>query len=336
MKTFFRILLIGLLGGLNPGAFDAAATLEVGASVQIHATADFDVPLAAHGTWIEVGSLGRCWRPAGVAVEWRPYCYGTWVWTDCGWYWESDEPWAWACYHYGYWADDPEFGWVWVPGIEWGPAWVSWRVGGGFIGWAPLPPPGFSVSIAAPSLFVFVDSRHFVEPIRPSRVIVNNTTIINQTTVINNIRRENRTFSGGTSQRVVINDGPGVDPIQKATGKTVSRVPIRTAVRQTPVPSTLKHEPLQPTGRQTQPTVHEQPRPSPAQNQPPGRISEPAREQTAPPDTPPKERVAPPAEHPARPEAPPATRPDRGHGSDKEPGHGPDKERGRGHDKDAP
>ena len=33
-------------------------------------------------------------------------------------------------------------GWFWVPGREWGPAWVSWRTGGDSIGWAPIPPRG--------------------------------------------------------------------------------------------------------------------------------------------------------------------------------------------------
>ena len=71
------------------------ADLEVGASVQIHAKAEFDAPLAAHGNWVQVGPYGRCWRPARVGLEWRPYCSGEWVWTDCGWYWSADEPWAW-------------------------------------------------------------------------------------------------------------------------------------------------------------------------------------------------------------------------------------------------
>jgi hypothetical protein len=31
-------------------------------------------------------------------------------------------------------------GWVWVPGTRWAPAWVSWRSGDGYYGWAPLPP----------------------------------------------------------------------------------------------------------------------------------------------------------------------------------------------------
>src|SRR6185436_20017344 len=128
MKTHLNILTLALLGGLTLGSWNARADLEVSTSVRISAVAQFHAPLTPHGSWIEVGSYGRCWRPSGIAVSWRPYCYGSWAWTDCGWYWESDEPWTWACYHYGSWVVDSHHGWVWVPGIEWAPAWVSWRI----------------------------------------------------------------------------------------------------------------------------------------------------------------------------------------------------------------
>ncbi len=57
-----------------------------------------------------------------------------------GWTWVSDEPWGWATYHYGRWVNIVGTGWVWIPGHTWAPAWVSWRYGGGYCGWAPLPP----------------------------------------------------------------------------------------------------------------------------------------------------------------------------------------------------
>src|SRR5574341_695076 len=115
MKTLTTVLTIGLAGALTLGALPALADFEVSAGVQIHATADFHAPLAPQGVWVEVGSYGRCWHPAHVVVGWTPYCVGHWVWTDCGWYWASDEPWAWACYHYGWWTLDPVYGWIWVP-----------------------------------------------------------------------------------------------------------------------------------------------------------------------------------------------------------------------------
>ena len=70
--------------------------------------------------------------------------YGHWVYTDeWGWYWVSDDDeddWGWVTYHYGRWAFDRRLGWFWVPGDEWAPAWVDWRYGGDYVGWAPLPP----------------------------------------------------------------------------------------------------------------------------------------------------------------------------------------------------
>jgi len=103
--------------------------------------------LSPYGEWISVGADLYGWRPQRVAADWRPYTYGRWVWTDDGWYWASDEPWGWAAYHYGRWYYDDYYGWVWIPGYDWAPAWVEWRYGGDYIGWAPLSPYAvFSVS----------------------------------------------------------------------------------------------------------------------------------------------------------------------------------------------
>ncbi len=236
MKTWLNSVVIGFVGALCLGVFSTRADVVISSSVQITAKADFYAPLSAHGVWVEVDNYGRCWRPASVAVEWQPYCYGHWVWTDCGWYWASDEPWGWACYHYGYWVRHPYYGWVWISDTEWAPAWVSWRVGGGYIGWAPLAPRvGLFVSVPAPPFF-FVEIGRFHEPVRPSTVIVNNTTIINKTTVINNMKSETRSVGGSAPRKVMINEGPGFAAIEKATGQKVRQVPIHEAMRQTPVP----------------------------------------------------------------------------------------------------
>src|ERR1044071_3372303 len=221
----------------------ARAELEVGASVQIHAKAEFEAPLAPHGTWVEVGSYGRCWRPAHVGVEWRPYCSGEWVWTDCGWYWSSEEPWAWACYHYGWWAYCPAFGWVWVPQVEWAPAWVSWRVGGGYIGWAPLPPQGIVFARhPEPDHFVFVGTASFGAYVRPSSVIVKNSVILSHTTELGGVTRESHAVAGSASQKVMVNHGPALDTVQKATGRTFTPVPIQEAARRTASRTPNGHE----------------------------------------------------------------------------------------------
>jgi hypothetical protein len=227
----------------------ARADLEVSATVQIHAKAEFEAPLSTHGTWVEVGSHGRCWHPAGVAVQWRPYCTGEWVWTDCGWYWQTDEPWGWACYHYGYWVVDPVYGWIWVPGVEWAPAWVSWRVGGGYVGWAPLPPPGFFFAARPkPEVFVFVNSGHFADPVRPATVVVRNNVIFSKTAEVGGVKREARTATGSGSQRVMVNQGPKIEEVQKATGKTFQPVPIQEAARRTTMTASYKRGGNEPKG----------------------------------------------------------------------------------------
>ena len=53
---------------------------------------------------------------------------------------DEEADWGWVTFHYGRWAHDQRLGWFWVPGDEWGPAWVDWRRGDDFVGWAPLPP----------------------------------------------------------------------------------------------------------------------------------------------------------------------------------------------------
>ncbi len=97
-----------------------------------------DSDLDSNGSWIYVSSYGGwAWRPY-VAVGWRPYYHGSWVYGPSGCLvWVSDEPWGWVPYHYGRWAYDPGYGWFWMPGAGYAPAWVYWMYGSGYIGWAP-------------------------------------------------------------------------------------------------------------------------------------------------------------------------------------------------------
>ncbi len=95
------------------------------------------------GSWIQTNDYGYVWQPNVNDPNWAPYTEGHWVYTSDGWTWASDEPWGWATYHYGRWVNLDQIGWCWVPGYTWAPAWVSWRYGGGYCGWAPLPPDSF-------------------------------------------------------------------------------------------------------------------------------------------------------------------------------------------------
>ncbi|MGA3285642.1 MAG: DUF6600 domain-containing protein [Verrucomicrobiota bacterium] len=173
-------------------------------SVEIRAESDFYEPLTPYGRWEVVGSYGRCWIPGRVEADWRPYSDGYWQRTDAGWYWVSDEPWAWATYHYGRWNLSADFGWYWVPQTQWAPAWVSWHSGGGYIGWAPLYPS--DVRVISPRAYVFVEERHFIEPVSRATVVVNNTTIINKT---------------------VINEAPATAAIEKSSGRKIQAVPVQ-------------------------------------------------------------------------------------------------------------
>jgi hypothetical protein len=138
--------------------------------------------LADHGYWVRYEPYGFVWIPTVVSADWAPYTHGRWIYTDrFGWYFVSDEPFAWAAYHYGRWGFDPDIGWFWVPGTTWAPAWVAWRAGPDYVGWAPLPPrrDGVRFTFAVdfgrrdipPPYWHFVPVRQFVAP-RLETVIV--------------------------------------------------------------------------------------------------------------------------------------------------------------------
>ena len=161
--------------------------------------------LQPYGDWVQVSGYGYCWHPSGVDENWAPYTDGYWAYTDDGWTWVSYEDFGGITYHYGRWTRVEDEGWVWVPGTEWAPAWVSWRSSDDYVGWAPLPPEahwrvgvGFGGGVDAqfdigPGFYSFVDVHHFGEP-ELRQVIVNreqNITIINRTTNITNITVNN-------------------------------------------------------------------------------------------------------------------------------------------------
>ncbi|MFO0576953.1 MAG: DUF6600 domain-containing protein [Polyangia bacterium] len=137
---------------------------------------DFRDALMPYGSWLETAQYGQVWipSPASTGQDFQPYLSnGRWVFTDYGWTWVSEYSWGWAPFHYGRWVTLQNHGWAWVPGRVWGPAWVHWRAGGGYVGWAPLPPRG--VRIAPPvvgarfSPWCFVPTTYITAP-RLSRV----------------------------------------------------------------------------------------------------------------------------------------------------------------------
>jgi len=94
--------------------------------------------LESYGAWHYYARYqSYVWRPYYVDNYWIPYTYGRWNWYPCGWTWISSYSWGWIPFHYGWWDLTPLWGWVWVPGTYWSPAWVYWAAGPHYIGWAP-------------------------------------------------------------------------------------------------------------------------------------------------------------------------------------------------------
>jgi hypothetical protein len=178
--------------------------------------------LAPYGQWVDDPAYGQCWVPAHVASGWRPYSDGYWAYTDYGWTWVDYAPYGWAVYHYGRWVLDPYYGWLWVPGTVWAPAWVAWRASDDWIGWAPLPPGGstFAVSFTTGSIpadrWCFVPTRDVFDRdlrgrIRPA---YDNVAFVRSTSIATRFStRGGRTMNLGVSP----------DVIQRRTGRPVSR-----------------------------------------------------------------------------------------------------------------
>ncbi len=94
--------------------------------------------LEPYGRWYDDPQYGNVWSP-DVARDFQPYSTdGHWIVTEYGNTWVSDYNWGWAPFHYGRWEFNDYNGWFWIPDYEWAPAWVAWRSGRGYYGWAPL------------------------------------------------------------------------------------------------------------------------------------------------------------------------------------------------------
>jgi len=145
MKTLVQkptsILWVVLVGLLAFTSFDSKAQ-QAEVSFQI-----FYDELAPHGRWLLHPKYGDVWAP-NVQGEFTPYLTnGYWTVTQYGNTWVSNYDWGWATFHYGRWYFDEFEGWVWIPDTVWAPAWVVWRNGGGYYGWAAMAPGiNFNVS----------------------------------------------------------------------------------------------------------------------------------------------------------------------------------------------
>lgn len=215
-------------------AFSASALQQArGQEISV----DYFYDNLSDGNWIDVEGYGYGWQP-DLAVNdqnWRPYADGYWAYTDDGWTWISYEDFGWATYHYGRWANLSDYGWIWFPGedLDWGPAWVSWRTGGDYVGWAPLPPRGPGVVYQGrpigpqvdiefdigPEYYNFCETRYIGEPVLRNYIAprVQNVTYINNTVNVTNIIVQNN---------VVYNYGPNYEVLSAQSARPIQRLSI--------------------------------------------------------------------------------------------------------------
>jgi hypothetical protein len=204
---------------------------DISGNVATASYSTFYRKLEPYGVWRETSNYGYVWQPleAGRSRSWRPYTNGRWVYTDAGWTWISEEPFGWATYHYGRWTRLRNIGWIWVPGDEWAPAWVSWRKGNDYVGWAPLPPEARfdrrsgihnwadNYYDIGPDQYCFVPTNQFGAR-RVETALVpaeRNVTIVNQTTNVTNITYSNTT---------VISQGPSYDELRARSQQPIERL----------------------------------------------------------------------------------------------------------------
>ena len=194
--------LLACILGVSPVKAQGSVSLQV-----------FYDELQPYGTWIHHNQYGYVWMPR-VDRGFSPYATsGYWISTEYGNTWVSDYSWGWAPFHYGRWFYDDFYGWMWTPDTVWGPAWVVWRSGGGYYGWAPLM-PGFGYSVSynyynriPHSYWSFVPYRYITyrsvySHCVPRPHVVN---IINHTTIVTNNYTDNRrrTYFTGPSRNEI-------------------------------------------------------------------------------------------------------------------------------------
>jgi hypothetical protein len=208
--------------------------------------------LEDEGDWRETETYGYVWQPrvAEQSREWRPYTEGSWAYSDAGWTWVSNESFGWATYHYGRWVRLRRVGWVWVPGDQWAPAWVSWRTNQDYVGWAPLPPEARfdrrqgiqnwadSYYDIGPEQYAFVPSAEFgSEHIRRAVVPAErNLSIVVDTRNVTRI-----TFANTT----IVNEGPSYDELRSRSQRAVPRVHLRWQRSSETAPARLRGDELE-------------------------------------------------------------------------------------------
>ena len=115
---------------------------------------EFFEVLRDYGTWLDSDRYGHvfCPHPDVVGVDFQPYMRGHWTMSEFGWTFVSSSKISWVTDHYGRWVEVglPNCTWAWLPGRDWSPAWVEFRVSDRVIAWRPQPYSGPPVRMSLP------------------------------------------------------------------------------------------------------------------------------------------------------------------------------------------
>lgn len=119
------------------------------------------------------------------------------------------------------------YGWLWIPGYDWSPAWVTWGSVDNFYCWAPLM-PGIDVSLQfgswRPHSFYWnVCNRDHIYDRNLSTVIERPehlSSIVNRITIINN-------FNTTKTHNLYYSKGPDVGEVQKFVNRKINQASIR-------------------------------------------------------------------------------------------------------------
>jgi hypothetical protein len=216
-------------------AFLVTASFSQIHSQDVHVSVGFQTfydELQPYGTWVNSPQHGYVWSYRPSSGQFKPYSTnGRWVYTDDGWTWVSDYNWGWAPFHYGRWVYDNELGWLWVPGNEWAPAWVTWGSYNGNFAWAPIG-PGISISIGTSyrppaNYWEVCPGNYFGRRDWHDHAIRSNdrVTIVNKVTIINNYHTSQSGRGPGYFR------GPDTRDVERYTKSPVQHVKITEAAR---------------------------------------------------------------------------------------------------------
>jgi hypothetical protein len=182
---------------------------------------------------------GAVWYPRSVPAGWTPYSNGHWAWVaPWGWTWVEAEPWGFAPFHYGRWAN---FGgrWGWVPGPPrsafggdvrpiYSPALVAFVGGGGgglsgvigaIAAWFPLGPresyqPWYHASPAYCNR-VNVTNIYTTNVTEIHNTYINKTVNVYNTTNVTNITYVNRTVATVVVPQSALASGRPIAQVQR-------------------------------------------------------------------------------------------------------------------------